>query len=80
MNINTYVLDLVGEVCPSPLLRTQDIFTQLRAETQLVVETDFARAVRNISHWCGREGFHCRIEDLPRGTWRIIIQRSPFAD
>jgi TusA-related sulfurtransferase len=74
------VLDLLGEVCPSPLLRTQEVFQRLEPDTQLVVETDFARAVRNISHWCGREGLYCRIEDLPRGLWRILIQRAPFAD
>lgn len=78
--MNKRVLDLFGEVCPSPLLRTQEVFRQLEPDTQLIVETDFARAVRNISHWCGREGLHCRIEDMPHGAWRVLIQRSPFPD
>lgn len=78
--MNTHVLDLVGEVCPTPLLKTQVAFEKLAVDTQLVVETDFARAVRNISHWCGREGLQCRIVQLPRGMWRILIQREPFAD
>lgn len=73
-------LDLFGEVCPSPLLRTRDVFAQLGPDTQLVVKTDFARAVRNISHWCGREGLYCRIQDLPRGAWCVVIQRAPFSD
>lgn len=68
------LLCLVGEVCPVPLMRAEEALREVEAGGELVIETDFARAVRNIAHWCHRKGLSCEIEALPGGLWRITIR------
>lgn len=69
-------LDLMGEVCPSPLVRTRDVLAQLPTGETLVIECDYARSVRNISHWAFKEGLDCRVDALRGGAWRITITKS----
>lgn len=73
MSIRT--LDMVGEVCPVPLLKTQEVFSTLPAGDALVVETDFARSVRNITQWCARLGLMYDVRDVEDGVWQIAIKK-----
>lgn len=68
-------LDLFGEVCPVPLWRTQEALAELPPQSELEVETDFARAVRNITQWCARQGYPYKISEQRDGTWRILIRK-----
>lgn len=70
------VLDLLGEVCPVPLLRVREAVEHLSPGESVVVETDFPRAVRNISQWCMREGHGCQIDGLASGTWQVTVTRK----
>lgn len=73
--VTRQVLDLLGEVCPVPLLRTQEAVAQLAPGAELVVETDFARAVRNITQWCARNQYPYQVQSLRGGIWRVVITR-----
>lgn len=68
-------LDVVGEVCPIPLLKTQRKFQELQPGDILVVETDFSRSVRNIIEWAERKGIKFTLEDLENGVWQIYLTR-----
>lgn len=68
------VLDLVGEICPVPLLRTQEATAALPPGSQLVVLTDYARAVRTITEWCVRKEYPYIIGDQRGGVWKIVIR------
>lgn len=70
------VLDLIGDVCPVPLMRTSETLARLPAGSELLVETDYPRAVTNITQWCFRHGQEYRILDYSRGIYRVIIQKS----
>ncbi|MFZ5827887.1 MAG: sulfurtransferase TusA family protein [Bacillota bacterium] len=68
------LLCLVGEVCPVPLMRAEEALRELQPGEELVIETDYARAVRNLSHWSHRRGLSCEIEPLPHGLWRVTLR------
>lgn len=68
-------LDLLGEVCPVPLLRTRERVKAMPRGAVLHVETDFARAVRNITHWCNREGHKYQILEPEPGVWELVIRK-----
>lgn len=69
-------LSVVGEVCPVPLLRTQEALAGMGPGETLTVETDFARSVRNIIDWCRRQGLPYRLEEQGGGLWRVIIYQK----
>lgn len=70
------VLDLIGDVCPVPLMRTSEAMARLSAGSELLVETDYPRALTNITQWCFRHGHPYEILDYRRGIYRVIIQKS----
>jgi len=70
-------LDLVGEVCPVPLMRTSEEVSRMAAGTELLVETDYPRALTNITQWCFRHGHPYEILDYRRGIYRVIIRKTP---
>jgi len=69
-------LDLVGLVCPAPLLETQKKFNELASGDVLVIETEHPRAVRNIMDWAWREGYANDVDEVENGQWRIILKKA----
>lgn len=69
-------LDVLGEVCPVPLFRTQQAVGALKPGEGIEILTDFARAVRNIMDWCERAGHSFEVDELENGVWliRIIVK------
>lgn len=74
--MNKHILDLTGEVCPVPLHRTQEMMASLPSPSVLRVETDFARAVRNITQWCARKGYPYELNEAEPGLWHIVIKKD----
>lgn len=70
------LLDLIGEVCPVPLMRTSEAVARMDAGSELLVETDYPRALTNITQWCSRHGHPYEILDYRRGIYRMIIRKS----
>ncbi|HYF94370.1 MAG TPA: sulfurtransferase TusA family protein [Symbiobacteriaceae bacterium] len=70
------VLDLIGEVCPVPLMRTSEAVDRLPAGSELMVETDYPRALTNIVQWCFRHGYPYEILDFRRGVYRVVIRKE----
>lgn len=73
--MNVTVLDVLGDVCPVPLMKSKAAVGQLPHGHELLVLTDFPRAVRNITTWCNREGHSYEIEELASGSWQIRIRK-----
>jgi TusA-related sulfurtransferase len=71
----TYSLDVLGEVCPIPLLRTQQKFQLLLTGDTLVVETDFSRSVRNIMEWAEKNNLKFAVENLEDGVWQVCLTK-----
>ncbi|HHT62272.1 MAG: sulfurtransferase TusA family protein [Bacillota bacterium] len=70
-----FYLDLVGYVCPVPLMETKKKFQELAAGDVLVIETEHPRAVRNIMDWAWNEGTDVDVDETANGRWKIVLKK-----
>ncbi|GIW10723.1 MAG: sulfurtransferase TusA family protein [Chloroflexi bacterium] len=68
-------LDVRGEMCPYPALKTQAALKQLRGE-QLTVLTDHPPALTTVPWEGAKAGFAATIEPIGAGEWRITLVRQ----
>ena len=66
-------LDLVGEVCPVPLLKTEKAVDNLSQDKRLKIVTDHTQAVRNIMEFLDDRSREFAIEELEPGIWQIDV-------
>jgi tRNA 2-thiouridine synthesizing protein A len=70
-------LDVRGEICPYPMMRTVSALKKLaRDKSALEVVTDHAPALETIPTQAARLGFRTDIEETGASEWRITITRS----
>jgi tRNA 2-thiouridine synthesizing protein A len=71
------ILDVRGEICPYPMMRTVSALKKLSAgEQTLEVLTDHAPALDTIPTQAGRLGFAMRVEEVGGSEWRIVLTRA----
>jgi tRNA 2-thiouridine synthesizing protein A len=70
-------LDVRGEICPYPMMRTVSALKKLTGDEQaLEVVTDHAPALETIPTQAARLGFRTDIEESGASEWRITITRT----
>jgi len=70
-------LDVRGEICPYPMMRTVSALKKLPGdESALEVVTDHAPALETIPTQAARLGFRTDIEEAGVSEWRITITRT----
>jgi tRNA 2-thiouridine synthesizing protein A len=70
-------LDVRGEICPYPMMKTVQALKKLKAEDPgLEVITDHAPALETIPTQAARLGFTAQIEETGSPEWRITLTRS----
>ncbi len=68
------VLDVRGEICPYPMLRTNRELDEVRPGIPaLDVITDHPPALSTIPPEAMKRGYGCEIEEIDDGEWRIRI-------
>lgn len=70
-----FFLDLIGLVCPVPLMETKKKFHEIALGDVLVIETEHPRAVRNIMDWAYKEGNDIEVDESDNGQWRITLKK-----
>ncbi|MDR3591536.1 MAG: sulfurtransferase TusA family protein [Negativicutes bacterium] len=73
VNMAMHYLDMLGEICPHPLLMAQAKLEKLAAGDCLVIESDFSRSVRNILAWADKNGHSYDVEEVDKGIWQVKI-------
>lgn len=69
-------LDVRGEICPYPMLRTNRELDEVRPGVpELRVITDHPPALSTIPPEAMKRGYGCEIEELRAGEWQIRIFR-----
>jgi TusA-related sulfurtransferase len=69
-------LDVRGEICPYPMMRTVSALKKLSAdERALEVVTDHAPALDTIPTQAARLGFRTEVEEAGGSEWRIMLTR-----
>ncbi len=72
----TRTLDVRGEICPYPMMRTVSALKKLSSdESTLEVVTDHPPALETIPTQAARLGFRTDIEETGASEWRITITR-----
>jgi TusA-related sulfurtransferase len=74
--MNDKVLDLIGEVCPVPLLKTENIVENSNFGSEILIKVDHTQAVRNIMDWCEERGYEFEIDEVFPGIWEVEIIKS----
>ncbi|MGD2044935.1 MAG: sulfurtransferase TusA family protein [Gemmatimonadota bacterium] len=70
-------LDVRGEICPYPMMRTVSALKKLGAdERSLEVVTDHAPALETIPTQAARLGFDIEIEETGGSEWRLVLTRK----
>jgi tRNA 2-thiouridine synthesizing protein A len=70
-------LDVRGEICPYPMMRTVTALKKLSAEERsLEVVTDHAPALDTIPTQAARLGFRTEIEEFGNSEWRLVLTRT----
>lgn len=70
-----HYLDLLGEICPHPLLMAQAKLDKMEAGDTLVIESDFGRSVRNLLAWADKNGHKFDVEEVDTGIWQVKIEK-----
>lgn len=70
-------LDLRGEICPYPMIKTAEALKQLKPEDErLEVIIDHPPALQTIPTQAARLGFFMQVEEFGSSEWRLILTRS----
>lgn len=73
----TKTLDVRGEICPYPMMRTVSALKKLEAgERMLEVVTDHAPALDTIPTQAARLGFQTSVEEVGGSEWRLVLTRK----
>jgi len=76
-NGNAKTLDVRGEICPYPMMRTVSALKKLSADEKILeVVTDHAPALETIPTQAARLGFQIDIEENGPSEWRIVLTRA----
>jgi TusA-related sulfurtransferase len=70
-------LDVRGEICPYPMMRTVSALKKLSAgEHTLEVVTDHPPALDTIPTQASRLGFETAVEEVGGSEWRLVLTRK----
>jgi TusA-related sulfurtransferase len=73
----TKTLDVRGEICPYPMMRTVSALKKLSADDQILeVVTDHAPALDTIPTQAARLGFETAVEEVGGSEWRLVLTRK----
>ncbi len=69
-------LDVRGEICPYPMMRTVSALKKLSGDEKVLeVVTDHPPALETIPTQAARLGFRTEVEETGASEWRITITR-----
>ena len=70
-------LDVLGRVCPYPLVLTKKAMEKLGSGDVLKIKCDApASAEESIPKFCEKQGFTCEVEKIGDGAWEIYIKKN----
>lgn len=67
-------LTVIGELCPVPLLRTQELMRRLKPGETLAVLTEHPQAARNVYDWALQNRCLLAVYE-DNGIWRLILRK-----
>ncbi len=71
------LLDVRGEICPYPMMRTVDALEKLMPDEELEVLTDHAPALSTIPWEAAKRGYDVDVQKVGNGEWKLTIRKAP---
>ena len=68
-----YTLDVCGEVCPMPVVKTKAVLDKMKAGDVLEVIVDYVPSKENVKRMAECRGFKVRVEEGAK--IRLIIEK-----
>ena len=75
MSENNVVLDLRGEICPYPMLKTNEYLDKNVSVKILDVITDHSPALSTIPPQAIKRGYEVEISEIDSSEWKIILSK-----
>ncbi|MAR34733.1 MAG: response regulator SirA [Chloroflexi bacterium] len=75
MSENNVVLDLRGEICPYPMLKTNEYLDKNVSVKILEVITDHSPALSTIPPQAIKRGYEVEISEIDSSEWKIILSK-----
>jgi tRNA 2-thiouridine synthesizing protein A len=69
-------LDVRGEICPYPQVKTVAALKKLTPSDQLEVLTDHPPALETVPAQAARLGYVAEIEEVGTAEWRIVLRKG----
>jgi tRNA 2-thiouridine synthesizing protein A len=69
-------LDVRGEICPYPQVKTVAALKKLAPSDQLEVLTDHPPALETVPAQAARLGYVAEIEEVGTAEWRILLRKD----
>ena len=69
-------IDVRGEICPYPMMKTAEALKKLDGDETLEVLTDHAPALGTIPWEAAKNGYETTIEGAADSEWRLTLQKS----
>lgn len=71
------ILEVVGMVCPFPLIEAKQAIEELSSGDELVINFDCTQATESIPRWAAEAGHEVtRFEQLSEATWAISVTKK----
>jgi TusA-related sulfurtransferase len=69
-------LDVRGEICPYPQVKTVAALKKLAPNDQLEVLTDHPPALETVPAQAARLGYVAEVEEVGTAEWRIMLRKG----
>lgn len=69
-------IDVRGEICPYPMMKTAEALKKLEGDEPLEVLTDHAPALGTIPWEAAKNGYATTIEGAADSEWRLTLRKS----
>ncbi|NLI90899.1 MAG: sulfurtransferase TusA family protein [Peptococcaceae bacterium] len=71
----TFQIDIWGEMCPIPLIKTERQLKKMSCGDVLVLETDHSCTSRGIVLWARQHGHEINEKEVANGIWRLELTK-----
>ena len=70
-------LDVMGQVCPFPLVEAKEKVETIEVNDELVINFDCTQATESIPRWAAEEGLKINnFEQIGNAEWTITLQKT----
>lgn len=72
-----HFLEVLGEMCPIPIIKAEKALKKLKAGDKLILETDHSCSIQSVTgHFLNKYGYPCRVVEVEEGIWQIEIWKK----